>query len=106
MPGSGRSPGEGNNNPLQYSCLGNIMDRRPWQATFHGAAKSRTKLSDKTTANTDYPIPCVSHQYMLNDGLGYADTYFLPFQFTALQIKRNQIHKIELQVLKNNTQRV
>jgi len=30
MPGSGRSPGEGNNNPLQYSCLGNIMDRRPW----------------------------------------------------------------------------
>ena len=82
------------------------MDRKAWQAIVHGAAKSRTKLSDKTTTNTDYPIPCVSHQHMLNDGLGCADTYFLPFQFTGLHIKRNYIHKIELQVLKNNTQRV
>jgi len=33
IPGSGRCPGEGNGNPLQYSCLGNLMDRRAWQAT-------------------------------------------------------------------------
>ena len=37
--GSGRSPGEGNGNPLQYSCLGNPMDRGAWQATTHGVTK-------------------------------------------------------------------
>ena len=36
IPGSGRSPGEGNGNPLQYSCLGNPMDREAWWATVHG----------------------------------------------------------------------
>ena len=39
IPGSRRSPGEGNGNPLQYSCLGNPMDRGTWQATVHGVAK-------------------------------------------------------------------
>ena len=39
---SGRSPGEGNGNPLQYSCLENPMDRGAWQATVHGAAKRQT----------------------------------------------------------------
>ena len=48
IPGSGRSPGEGNGNPLQYSCLGNPMDRGAWLATVHGVAKSRTQLSDLT----------------------------------------------------------
>jgi len=42
IPGSGRSPGGGNGNPLQYSCLENPMDRRAWQATVHGVAKSWT----------------------------------------------------------------
>ena len=42
IPGSGRSPGGGNGNPLQYSCLGNPMDRGAWWATVHGAAKSQT----------------------------------------------------------------
>ena len=46
IPGSGRSPGERNGNPLQYSCLGNPMDRGAWQATVHGVAKSQTQLSD------------------------------------------------------------
>ena len=41
-PGSGRSPGEGNSNPLQYSCLENPMDRGAWRATVHGVAKSWT----------------------------------------------------------------
>ena len=44
--GSGRSPGEGNGNPLQYSCLENSMDGGTWWATVHGVAKSRTRLSD------------------------------------------------------------
>ena len=39
IPGSGRSPGEGNGNPLQYSCLENSMDRGAWQATVHGVAE-------------------------------------------------------------------
>ena len=39
IPGSGRSPGEGNGNPLQYSCLGNPMERGGWGATVHGATK-------------------------------------------------------------------
>ena len=39
IPGSGRCPGEGNGNPLQYSCLGNPMDRGAWEATVHGVAK-------------------------------------------------------------------
>ena len=42
IPGSGRSPGEGNGNWLQYSCLGNLMDRGAWQATVLGVAKSWT----------------------------------------------------------------
>ena len=46
IPGSGRSPGEGNGTPLQYSCLENPMDGGAWQATVHGVAKSRTRLSD------------------------------------------------------------
>ena len=42
IPGLGRSPGEGNDNPLQYSCLENPMDRGAWQATVHMVAKSWT----------------------------------------------------------------
>ena len=45
IPGSGRSPREGNDNSLKYSCLGNPMGRGAWQATVHGVAKSQTQLS-------------------------------------------------------------
>ena len=44
IPGSGRSPGEGNGHPLQYSCPENPMDREAWQAAVHWVAKSRTQL--------------------------------------------------------------
>ena len=46
IPELGRSPGEGNGNPLQYSCLENSMDGEAWKDTVHGVAKSRTRLSD------------------------------------------------------------
>ena len=46
LPGSGRSPGEGNGNPLQYSCLGNPTDRGVWRTTVQGVAKSQIQLSD------------------------------------------------------------
>ena len=49
IPGSGRSPGEGNGYPLQCSCLENPMDGGAWWTTVHGVAKSRTRLSDFTT---------------------------------------------------------
>ena len=45
MTGSGRSPGGGNGNPLQYSCLEKPMDRGAWWATVYGVAKSQTQLS-------------------------------------------------------------
>ena len=48
IPGSGRSPGEGNGNPLQYSCLEKPMDRGAWWATVRRVAKSRTRLSNFT----------------------------------------------------------
>ena len=53
IPGLGRSPGEGNGSPLQHSCLENPMDGGAWQATVHGVAKSRTRLSDFTS------LPCL-----------------------------------------------
>ena len=45
IPGLGRSPGIGNGNPLQYSCLQNLLDRGAWRATVHGVAKSQLQLS-------------------------------------------------------------
>ena len=46
IPGSGRSPGEGNGTPLQDACLENLMDRGGWWAAVHGVAKSQARLSD------------------------------------------------------------
>ena len=47
IPGSGRSPGEGHGNPLQYSCLGNPMDRGAWQATVYRVPRVRHNLATK-----------------------------------------------------------
>ena len=49
IPGFGRSPGGGNGNLLQYSCLENPMDRGAWQAIVHGITKSRTQLKQLST---------------------------------------------------------
>ena len=48
IPGLGRSPGGGNGNPLQYSCLENAMGREACRATVHGVGKSQTRLSEQT----------------------------------------------------------
>ena len=58
IPGSGRSSGEGNGNPLQYSCLGNPMDGAAWQATDRGVVKSWTLLKQ------------LSHIYDFTDSFG------------------------------------
>ena len=47
IPGSGRSPEEGNGNPLQYSCLSNSMNQRAWWATVHGVTRVRQDLATK-----------------------------------------------------------
>ena len=52
IPRSGRSSGQGNGNPLQYSCLENPMDGGAWWAIVHGVAKSRTRLSGFTSLYT------------------------------------------------------
>ena len=52
IPGLGRYPEEGNGNPLQYSCLGNPMDKGAWQSTVHGVAKSKTQVSAHITTTT------------------------------------------------------
>ena len=60
IPGSGRFPGEGNGNPLQYSCLENSMEGGAWKATAHGVAKSRTRLSDFPFLSNDYTVEVIS----------------------------------------------
>ena len=69
IPGLGRSPGEENGYPLQYSCLENSKDRGAWQVTVHGVTKSQTRLSDFlffSEANPNYmlrkgTLKCHSH---------------------------------------------
>ena len=63
IPELGRSPGEGNGNPIQYSCLENPMDRGSWWASVHGVAKSRTELEQLSIAPTDH--------YINNSNLNY-----------------------------------
>ena len=63
IPGSGRSPGGGHSNPLQYSCLENPMDRGAWWATVHGVAKSRTRLKRLDTQCLPHPSISLSHTH-------------------------------------------
>ena len=56
IPGLGRSPGEGNGDSLQYSCLENPMGGGVWQATVYGVAKSRTRLSDFTSLHSHHVL--------------------------------------------------
>ena len=66
IPGSGRSPGEGNGSPLQSSCLKNLMGRGAWRATVYGVPKSLTRLSGLN-------LKQIWHLFNVDDG--YTDTY-------------------------------
>ena len=59
IPGLGRSSGEGNGNPLQYSCLENPMDRGAWWAVVHGVAKSQTRLNKLNVHAYIYIYTCI-----------------------------------------------
>ena len=76
IPGSGRASGEGNGNPLQYSCLENPMDRGAWKATVHGVAKSWTQLSDFTSLS-------LLQKSML---IRFLHTFFWSTMYTSLPI--------------------
>ena len=67
IPESGRSPGEGNGNPLQNSCLENPMDGGAWWATVYRVAKHRTQLSDLTLTNCINIINTICKLYLLRD---------------------------------------
>ena len=54
IPGSGRSPGRGYGNPLQYSCLENSMDRDAWWATFHGVIQSKESDTTEQLSNIQF----------------------------------------------------
>ena len=66
--GSGRSPGEGHGNPLQYSCLENPMDRGAWWATVHGVIKSWMRLEE---LNTHIHTHTHTHTWGQPDGAGF-----------------------------------
>ena len=74
IPGSGRSPGGGQGNPLQYSCLENLMVRGAHQATAHGITKSRTQLKQQST-HTRMHAPSFADKCKAGDSRSYsADT--------------------------------
>ena len=78
IPGSGRSPGEGNDNPLQCSCLENPRDRGAWWAAVYGVAKSRTRLSDFTfTFTFMYGVRKCSNFILLHVAVQFSQHHLL-----------------------------
>ena len=82
IPGSGRSPAEGNGNPLQYSCLENPVDRVSWWAAVHGITKSQTQLSD--WAHT-------RHQQCIRLPLAQYSRPYLPWSSNRVGLKMYRI---------------
>ena len=73
LPGSGRFPGGGHGNPLQYSCLESPMDRGAWRAAVHGVTKSRTRLKRLSTHHSAPSLDLSSPIY--NSGVGLTVVY-------------------------------
>ena len=101
IPGSGRFPGEGNGNPLWYSCLENPMDGGAWWATVHGVAKSQTRLSDftyfLTKFRTNYnSLKLINHLISLSGS----------FKQSVFIVNANASIKVQLCGLFQNSQRV
>ena len=83
IPGLGRSSGEGNGNPLQYSCLENPMDGGAWQATVHGVAKSQTRLSHFISLQQS----CKYFHFL------FANVFFL-FVYIGYHFQKTRLQKI------------
>ena len=89
IPGLGRSPGGGHGNPLQYSCLGNPVDRGAWWATVHGVTKSQTWLSEWTELNWN----CLkyTHWIMISDSTNMTKITPPPFPWVHDYVARDCI---------------
>ena len=92
--GWGRSPGEGNGYPLEYSCLENSMDRGAWQAIVHGATKSWTHLSTHTHTHTPPLILLFIIFPPLGAPFAFETTYFPP----TPQLEMSQIFQSSDQI--------
>ena len=91
IPGIRRSPGEGKGNLLQYSCLGNPMDRGAWRATVHGVSKTKTQLSSWTHVPS-WPLPWAGRAFSpshvpISEIMSSADTVTGHGYYPLLQIK-------------------
>ena len=88
IPESGRSPGEGNGNPLQNSCLENSMARGAWQATVHGVAKGQTRLSNVRFWSRQNCNDCTLTKNHLERKFTLVFSFFAEFDvmFTGFQI--------------------
>ena len=89
IPGLGRSPGDGNSYPLQYSCLENSKDRGAWRATVHGVTKSRTWLSDFLSLS-------LTHTFSLS--LSHTPTYTHACTRETVQVSVNRPQESYLQL--------
>ena len=72
IPGLGRSPGGRKGSPVQYSCLGNLMDRGAWWAAVYGVAQSWTRLSDLAAAAavlSEVPLPTIHPRVVAHNSL-------------------------------------
>ena len=88
IPGLGRSPREGTDNPLQYSCLENPMDGGVWQATCHGVTKIQTKLSDFTfTFTLHCPGLCRFRTPICTDGPQNSEHFPCPSHLSSGWLK-------------------
>ena len=89
IPGSGRSPGGGNGNPLQYSCLENSTDRGAWQATVSGVAKSQMQLNTQAGVEWAFTHYDVS---LGNETIAKENTMRRWRQRTSLMVQCLRIH--------------
>ena len=83
IPGSERSPGEGNGNPIQYSCLENSMDRGAWWAIVHGVTKSQRELSRHACKYYYGTMECVDHEALCIQCKGII--FILKFYFSIFK---------------------
>ena len=93
IPGSGRSPGGGNGNSLQYSCLESPMNRRAWRAIVHRVSKSWTQLSIYTTQHNAWFLPQLSTNVTRLNILQYNHCHYQYFYYTLHFTKYTHIHR-------------
>ena len=86
IPGFGRSPGGKNGDPLQYSCLGNPIDRGAWWATVHGVTNSQTRFSNWAHSQALSRLQTYLETYLKNDRMILIHLQGKPFNITVIQV--------------------